>query len=81
MAVYMILSCYPYEVNYCLGMRFLLERSEEKKMKREAEKKKARDVSNSKSAKITLSADDLVKKPIGVRKKSTKSKCKICICK
>jgi len=42
-------------------------------MKREAEKKKARDVSNSKSAKITLSADDLVKKPIGVRKKSTKS--------
>lgn len=36
MAVYMILSCYPYEVNYCLGMRFLLDRSEEKKMKREA---------------------------------------------
>jgi hypothetical protein len=36
MGLYYILSCYPYEVNYCLGMRFLLERSEEKKMKRRA---------------------------------------------
>lgn len=36
MSIYCILSCYPYEVNYCLGMRFLLDRTEEKKMKRQA---------------------------------------------
>ena len=31
MSIYCILSCYPHEVNYCLGMRFLLERTKEKK--------------------------------------------------
>ncbi len=41
-------------------------------MKREAEKKNAKNVSNSNSEKITLSAADLAKKPIGVRRKSTK---------
>ena len=41
-------------------------------MKREAEKKKGRNVPNSKSEKNTLSAADLAKKPIGVRRKSTK---------
>jgi len=34
MSIYCLLSCYPYEVNYCLGMRFLLDRTKEKKMKK-----------------------------------------------
>jgi hypothetical protein len=41
-------------------------------MKREAEKKNERDVSKSTSEKITLSGAELAKKPIGVRRKSTK---------
>ncbi|MDP6655529.1 MAG: hypothetical protein QGH79_05770, partial [SAR324 cluster bacterium] len=42
-------------------------------MKTEAEKKNEREVSNPNSEKITLSAADLAKKPIGVRRKSTKT--------
>ncbi|MEC9012649.1 MAG: hypothetical protein VYA87_09440, partial [SAR324 cluster bacterium] len=42
-------------------------------MKTEAEKKIEREVSNPNSEKITLSAADLAKKPIGVRRKSTKT--------
>ena len=34
MSIYCLLSCYPYEVNYCLGMRFLSDRTKEKKMKK-----------------------------------------------
>jgi len=31
--IYTILSCYSYDVNYCLGMRFLVSKDEEKIMK------------------------------------------------
>ena len=36
MAVYMILSCYSYDVNYCLSMRFLMNEYEQKIMKKRA---------------------------------------------
>ena len=36
MAVYMILSCYSYDVNYCLSMRFLTNEYEQKIMKKRA---------------------------------------------
>ena len=42
-------------------------------MKTEAEKKNQREASNPTSEKITLSAADLAKKPIGVRRKSIKT--------
>jgi len=36
MAVYMVLSCYSYDVNYCLSMRFLTNEFEQKIMKKRA---------------------------------------------
>ena len=36
MALYCVLSCYSYNVNYCLGMRFLIQDTEYKKLKKDA---------------------------------------------
>jgi len=36
MALYTILSCYSFDVNYCLGMRFLLSEEQQKAMKEKA---------------------------------------------
>ena len=36
MALYTILSCYSYDVNYCLGMRFLISDVEYKKLRKKA---------------------------------------------
>ena len=36
MAIYAILSCYSYDVNYCLGMRFLMSDIEYKNLKKKA---------------------------------------------
>ncbi len=36
LALYCVLSCYSYNVNYCLGMRFLLSQEEQKKSKEKA---------------------------------------------
>lgn len=36
MAIYCILSCYSFDVNYCLGIRFLVPDTEYKKLKKKA---------------------------------------------
>ena len=36
MALYCVLSCYSFHVNYCLGMRFLIPDIEYKKLKKKA---------------------------------------------